>query len=103
VEYYRHWLDNPAANGLSVSVLLGQQLRQKSYSFATNGCVSFSSSSVNIQVGDLPTSATISGTTTVCVGAPAPAITITNPQTYGVNVTYINGGTNNVVYVGQVP
>jgi hypothetical protein len=37
----------------------------------------FSSSSVNIQVGDLPTSATISGTLTVCVGAPAPAITIT--------------------------
>jgi hypothetical protein len=80
---------------LSVSIAFGPTATSGNLIvFATNGCgQSFSSSSVNIQVGDLPTSATISGTTTVCVGAPAPAITITNPQTYGVNVTYSNGGT----------
>jgi hypothetical protein len=97
------WTITPAANGLSVSIAFGPTATSGNLIvFATNGCgQSFSSSSINIQVGDLPTSATISGTTAVCVGAPAPAITITNPQAYGVNVTYnINGGTNNLVYVG---
>ncbi|MBB1193238.1 hypothetical protein DNC80_06085 [Flavobacterium sp. SOK18b] len=97
------WTITPAANGLSVSIAFGPTATSGNLIvFASNGCAqSYSSSSVNIQVGSLPASATISGTTAVCVGAPAPAITITNPQTYGVNVTYnINGGTNNVVYVG---
>ena len=97
------WTITPAANGLSVSIAFGSTATSGNLTvFASNGCgLSFSSSTTNIQVGALPTTATISGTTTVCLGAPAPAITITNPQPYGVNVTYnINGGSNIVVYVG---
>jgi hypothetical protein len=97
------WTITPSANGLSVSIAFSATATSGNLTvFASNGCgQSFSNSSVNIQVGGLPTNATISGSTAVCVGAPAQAIVITNPQSYGVNVTYnINGGANNVVYVG---
>ena len=67
---------------------------------ATNGCGTSTIFSYPIQVADVPTSATISGTTAVCVGAPSPVITITNPQNYAVNVTYnVNGGATNVVTI----
>nr|WP_254598230.1 T9SS sorting signal type C domain-containing protein [Flavobacterium sp. 7E] len=96
------WTITPAADGLSVSIAFSASATSGNLIVsASNGCgTSYSNSTLNIQLGDLPTSATISGTTTVCVGASQPKITFTNPQSYGVSITYnINGGTNNVVYV----
>ncbi|MDW8273367.1 MAG: LamG-like jellyroll fold domain-containing protein, partial [Chitinophagales bacterium] len=44
--------------------------------------------------------ATISGTTTVCVGAPSPTITFTNPTNLQIEVTYnLNGGSNQTIIV----
>ena len=46
-------------------------------------------------------SATISGTTTVCLGGAAPLVTFTNPRSLPITVTYnINGGGNTTINVG---
>jgi len=66
-----------------------------------NGCVNLSPTNKTASVTFRPTpTATIGGTTTVCVGAISPNITFTNPQTAGITITYtINGGTNQTVSV----
>ncbi|MEM8521191.1 T9SS sorting signal type C domain-containing protein [Flavobacterium sp. PL12] len=96
------WTITPAANGLSASIAFSAGATQGDLTVsASNGCgTSNSSSTLNIQVGDLPTSATISGNASVCVGAAPPVITITNPQNYEAKVIYtINGGSNNEVSI----
>ena len=59
-----------------------------------NGCVNLSPSNKTASVTFRPTpTATVVGTTAVCVGATSPNITFTNPQTAGISVSYtINGG-----------
>lgn len=60
---------------------------------------SFNDSGASLYVRPIPT-ATVSGTTSVCVGASSPNITFTNPQTVAITITYnINGGTNQTVNV----
>ncbi|SHF90447.1 Galactose binding lectin domain-containing protein [Flavobacterium segetis] len=97
------WTITQSSNGLSVSIAFSATATSGNLIvFAANGCgQSFSNSSVNVQVRPLPTSASISGTTSVCVGPAEVPITFINPQNYGVRVTYnINGGSNLVVFVG---
>lgn len=65
-----------------------------------NGVTSVFSNSITIAVRPNPT-ATISGTATVCQNATSPQITITNPQSLAVTVTYnINNGANQTVSIG---
>lgn len=66
-----------------------------------NGCVNLSPTNKTASVTFRPTpTATIGGTTAVCVGATSPNITFTNPQSAGITITYtINGGTNQTVSV----
>ena len=96
------WIITPATNGLSATVAFSATAASGDLRVsATNGCGTSSNFLYAIQVRDLPTSATILGTASVCVGAVDPVVTISNPQAYIVNVTYnINGGTNVVVPVG---
>ena len=96
------WTVTPTSNGSSATVSFNATAASGDLLVsATNGCGTSTNFSYPIQVRDLPTSATISGTASVCVGATAPVVTISNPQAYNVNVTYnINGGTNTVVLVG---
>ncbi|MCL6460965.1 MAG: LamG domain-containing protein [Flavobacterium micromati] len=97
------WIISPASNGLSVSIAFSASATAGNLIVsASNGCgQSSGSATTNIQVRQLPSSASISGSTSVCVGAPAVPITFTNPQNYGVRVTYnINGGSNFVQFVG---
>jgi hypothetical protein len=62
----------------------------------SDGC----SQTVTVTVYEVPTTATISGTTTVCLNASSPIITLTNPQTFPVTVTYnINGGSNAAINI----
>ncbi|SEA14824.1 hypothetical protein SAMN05443667_102124 [Flavobacterium gillisiae] len=65
----------------------------------TNG---FVNAGANLNVRPMPT-ATISGTTSVCVGASSPNITFTNPQTVAITVTYTinNGGLQTVDIVAK--
>ncbi len=95
------WTITPSSNGLTATVSFNSAATSGDLQVsATNGCGTSVNFLYPIQVRDLPTSATISGTASVCVGAAAPAVTISNPQAYNVNVTYnINGGTNVVVLV----
>ncbi len=96
------WVITPAGNGLSVTVTFTSTATAGDLQVAAvNGCGSSAIRTLPVQVFDLPTNASISGSASVCVGAPAPVVTISNPQEYSVNVTYnINGGTNVVVPVG---
>jgi len=56
-------------------------------------------SSTTITIRPTPT-ATISGETTVCRGGPSPVVTITNPQSLAVRVTYnINGSGSTTVVI----
>lgn len=96
------WTIASTGNGSSVSVSFNATATSGDLMVsATNGCGTSTNFAYPIQVADVPTSATISGTTTVCMGAAAPSITITNPQNYAVNVTYNVNGTNSTsVLVG---
>ena len=96
------WTITPSSNGLTATVSFNSAATSGDLQVsATNGCGTSVNFLYPIQVRDLPTSATISGTASVCVGAAAPVVAISNPQAYNVNVTYnINGGTNVVVLVG---
>ena len=59
-----------------------------------NGCVNLSPTNKTANVTFRPTpTATVSGTTAVCLGATSPNITFTNPQSAGITINYtINGG-----------
>ncbi|SHG64926.1 Galactose binding lectin domain-containing protein [Flavobacterium micromati] len=97
------WTIIPSTDGLSVSIAFSATATSGNLVVsASNGCgQSFSNVTTNIQVRQLPASASISGSNSVCVGAPPVPITFTNPQNYGVRVTYnINGGSNLVQFVG---
>ena len=67
---------------------------------SVNACGPGYGNGINVNVGAVPKAGTISGTTSVCIGSPQPNITFTNPQNYGVTMTYnINGGANQSIYV----
>ena len=66
-----------------------------------NGCVNESptNKTANVTFRPNPT-ATINGTTTVCLGTTSPNITFTNPLALGITITYnINGSANQTVNV----
>ena len=63
------------------------------------GCSATASGTATFTIIPSPT-VTISGTTSVCQGASSPAISITNPQSTAVTVTYnLNGGTNSTLII----
>ena len=67
----------------------------------SKGCVNTNpdNKTANVTFRVNPT-ATISGTTALCVGATNPSITFTNPQTAGITITYnVNGGANQTIAV----
>lgn len=83
--------DNPTSNTGYTLVSISNATCTRTSDFANPGA--------NLIVRPIPT-ATISGTTTVCVGASSPNITFTNPQTVAITITYnINEGTNQTVNV----
>ncbi|UQD55726.1 T9SS sorting signal type C domain-containing protein [Flavobacterium sp. K5-23] len=87
---------NPTSNA-------GYTLISISNATCTNSLVSsFGDSGANLIVRPMPT-ATISGATSVCVGAAPPNVTFTNPQTVGLTVTYTinNGGLQTVDIVAK--
>jgi len=66
----------------------------------SGACSEANSSSVLITVRPTPT-ASISGTTTICLNATAPNLTFTNPQSIAVTITYnINGSNQTTINVG---
>ena len=84
--------DNPTSN-------TGYTLVSISNSSCTTTTAAIVDSGANLIVRPTPI-ATISGTTSVCVGAASPNITFANPQTVAVTVTYtVNGGANQTVNV----
>jgi hypothetical protein len=85
--------DSPTANA-------GYTLLSISNATCTNSDVnSFLDSGANLVIRPMPT-ASISGTTSVCVGASSPIITFTNPQTVTIKVTYaINSGLDQTIVV----
>ncbi|MBA0885098.1 T9SS sorting signal type C domain-containing protein [Flavobacterium undicola] len=84
--------DNPTSN-------TGYTLISISNASCTTTTAGIVDSGANLIVRPIPT-ATISGTTSVCVGDSSPNITFTNPQTVAVTVTYtINGGTNQTINI----
>ena len=66
-----------------------------------NGCVNLSPSNKTANVTFRPNpTASISGTTAVCLGATSPNVTFTNPQAAGITITYtINGGADQTVSI----
>ena len=97
------WTITPSSDGLSVSIAFNASATGGNLVVsASNGCGTSDELFFFVQVGGLPTSAYVSaGSPAVCVGGQPVPITFTNPQNYGVNVTYnINGGSNSVVFVG---
>ena len=83
--------DNPTSNTGYTLVSISNATCVRTSGFANPGA--------NLIVRPIPT-ATVSGTTSVCVGASSPNITFTNPQTVAITITYnINGGTNQTVNV----
>jgi hypothetical protein len=84
--------DNPTSN-------TGYTLVSISNASCTTTTASIVDSGANLIVRPMPT-ATIGGTTSVCVGGSSPNITFTNPQTVAITVTYtINGGANQTINV----
>ncbi|MEL1240608.1 T9SS sorting signal type C domain-containing protein [Flavobacterium flavipallidum] len=83
--------DNPTSNATYTLVSI-------SNATCTNtNVLSFNDSGASLYVRPIPT-ATISGTTSVCVGDISPNITFTNPQTVSITITYnINGGANQTI------
>ena len=68
--------------------------------YKSSGCYANNAATNTTTVWILPTAASISGTTSICVGDAQPKITFTNPQSYAVQISYnINGGTIQNVYV----
>ncbi|RVT79778.1 T9SS sorting signal type C domain-containing protein [Flavobacterium sufflavum] len=85
--------DNPTSN-------TGYTLVSISNASCTN-TTSIVDSGANLIVRPMPT-ATIIGTTSVCVGDSSPNITFANPQSVAITITYnINGGANQTVNVAS--
>lgn len=89
-----------AATTFNVSATTSTGYTLNSITNAT-GCVNLSPTNKTANVTFRPTpTATIGGTTSVCLGATSPNITFTNPQTAGISVGYtINGGAIQTVSV----
>ena len=83
--------DNPTTNAVYTLVSVSNATCTR-----TSG---FSHSGANLRVRPIPT-ATISSTTSVCVGDSSPDVTFTNPQSVAVIVTYtINGGADQLINI----
>lgn len=90
---YTQIITTNAATAFNVSATTSTGYTLNSITNA-NGCVNLSPSNKTASVTFRPVpTATIGGTTAVCVGATSPNITFTNPQSAGISVSYtINGG-----------
>tara|TARA_R110002126_G_scaffold21034_2_gene76792 strand:- start:1950 stop:5891 length:3942 start_codon:yes stop_codon:yes gene_type:complete len=83
--------DNPTSNTGYTLVSISNATCTRTNSFVNSGA--------NLIVRPMP-SASIGGTTSVCVGGATSNITFTNPQTVAISVTYtINGGSNQIVNI----
>ncbi|MFE3867392.1 T9SS sorting signal type C domain-containing protein [Flavobacterium sp. LS2P90] len=97
---YSQIINSNAATAFNVSAAVSTGYTLKSIT-NFNGCVNLSPANTSANVTFRPNpSATISGTTTVCLGVISPNITFVNRQAAGITVTYtINGGANQTVSV----
>ena len=85
--------DNPTSNANYTLVSISNASCTRTTNFGDSGATQI--------IRPVPT-ATISGTKAVCEGAAFPNITISNPQTVNITVTYtINGGANTTVDVNN--
>lgn len=93
----------PAADGLSATIVYSSTATSGNILVrSANACGSNTGGNERyVTVGALPTAASISGTTSVCIGAAQPSLVFTNPQSYGVQINYnVNGGATQNLFVG---
>lgn len=86
--------------GTGASITVSPSITTTYYVRGEGTCNTTNCAEVTVTVRPTPTASITSSTSAVCLNDASPTVTITNPQTLPVNVTYnLNGGTNTVVTI----